>query len=271
MKSVSTKGMSFGFSAINAGQRNTVVEPQCIAVSTNGGFRVTPPVSKALNVANGEYIMFLTNVDQINNAIAESHPDIVAFCEENGLDITSNEAAVAIHKEFDMYAIAKGIKEFDAKGNFRTATERLTKKDKYTYVSQNFDAMMEAALASGKEELVDALTREGITKEEQMDLLTPFVKPKEVAKYKGSKTSNPAGMTGVGTSLTFTDSNVWNQLKADLGDDATKVNRIFSVDVNDPQEIVMSNGYEDVKVKMLILGESVDKEPSRLSEKEDEE
>ena len=130
---------------------------------------------------------------------------------------------------------------------------------------------MEAALASGKEELVDALTREGITKEEQMDLLTPFVKPKEVAKYKGSKTSNPAGMTGVGTSLIFTDSNVWNQLKADLGDDATKVNRIFSVDVNDPQEIVMSNGYEDVKVKMLILGESVDKEPSRLSEKEDEE
>lgn len=270
MKSVSSKGLSFGFSVINAGQRNTVVEPQCIAVSTNGGFRITAPVSKALGVANGEYVMFLTNVDTINNAIADKHPDIVAFCEEHGLDVMSDEAAVAIHKEFDMFAIAKGIKEFDPKGNHRTCTERLSKKDKLTYVVQNFETMLEGALASGKEELVDALTREGITKEEQMDILATYVKPKELPKYKGSKVASPSGTTGTGTALTFTDSNVWNQLKADLGAEASKINRAFDVDVNDIQEMVINDGYKDVKVKMLVLGDYTDSAPQRIGEKDAE-
>ena len=268
MKSVSSKGLSFGFSAINAGQRNTTVEPQCIAVSTEGGFRITAPVSKALNVANGEYVMFLTNVDNINAAIAEKHPDIVAFCEENGLDITSDEAAVAIHKEMDMFAIAKGIKELDPKGNYRVCTERLSKKDKLTFVAQNFDSMLESALNSGNEELVDALTREGITKEEQMDILAGGVKPKELPKYKGSKVASPSGTTGVGTALTFTDSNIWNQLKADLGDEAKKVNRVFDVDVDDLQEAVINDGYKDVKVKILILGEYNDVKPQRVGDKD---
>lgn len=43
MKTVN--GMSFGFSAVNAGQRNVAVEPQLIAVSTEGNFRMTPPKS----------------------------------------------------------------------------------------------------------------------------------------------------------------------------------------------------------------------------------
>lgn len=270
MKSVSSRGLSFGFSAINAGQRNTTVEPQCIAVSTEGGFRITAPVSKALNVANGEYVMFLTNVDMINQAIADQHPDMVAFCEENGLDIHSDEAAVTIHKEFDMFAIAKGIKELDPKGNYRTCTERLSKKDKLTYVVQNFDIMLEAALASNNDALKDSLTREGVTKEEQMDILTQGVKPKELPKYKGSKAASPSGTTGVGTALTFTDSNVWNQLKADLGEDAPKFNRVFNVNLDEVQEIVINNGYEDVKVKMLILGEYTDVKPQRIGDKDAE-
>ena len=266
MKSVSSKGMSFGFSAINAGQRNTVVEPQCIAVSTNGGFRITPPVSKALQVGSGEYVMFLTNVDNINAAIAAKDASIVEFCVVNGLDIDSAEAAIAIHKEFDMYAIAKGIKEKDGKGNYKTVTERLTKKDKLTYVSQNFDTMLEGALASDNAELKDALTREGISKEEQMELLVVYVTPRELVKHKGSKAANPSGLTGAGVPLTFTDSNVWNQLKADLGDQAEKVNRAFSVDIDDIQEVVISNGYEDVTVRALVLGEYTDKAPSRLGD-----
>ena len=270
MKSVSSKGLSFGFSAIIAGQRNPTVEPQCIAVSTEGGFRITAPVSRALNVANGEYVMFLTNVAEINEAIAAKHETIVAFCEENGLDIASDEASVAIHKEFDMFAIAKGIKELDPKGNYRTCTERLSKKDKLTYVAQNFDIMMEGALNSGKSELIDALTREGITKEELMDLLVQGVKPKELPKYKGSKVASPSGTTGVGTALTFTDSNIWNQLKADLGDEATKLNRVFEVNPDELQEVVINNGYEDVKVKLLILGAYSDVKPQRVGEKDAE-
>lgn len=269
MKNVSSKGMTFGFSAINAGQRNTVVDPQCIAVSTEGGFRLTAPVTKVLGIGAGDYVMFLTNVDNINAAIAERNSAIVEFCEANGLDIASAEAAIAIHKEFDMYAIAKGIKERDTKGNYRVSTERLSKKDKLTYVSQNFDAMLDAALQSDNQEVKDALTREGITREEQMDVLSGFVKPKEIIKHKGSKCANPAGMTGVGVTVTFTDSNVWNQLKADLGDEASKLNRVFDVDLDNLQETVITDGYTEIPVKMLVLGDYTDKEPSRLSKDEE--
>ena len=47
MKTVSKKS-AFGFSAVNAGQRNVAVEPQVIATSTMGQFRLTAPVTRLL-------------------------------------------------------------------------------------------------------------------------------------------------------------------------------------------------------------------------------
>lgn len=264
MKTNGLKSMSFGFSVVNAGQRNVTVEPEVIAVSTEGNFRITPPVSKALGVSNGEYVMFLNNVDNIDSAISARVPEIVSFCEEQGLELGSVEAAIAIHKEFDMWAIAKGIIEYDTKGNQKVTTERLTKNDKLKFVSQNFEQMIAAAMEQADDEVKDALSRDGITKEEQIDILTAFVTPRELPKYKGSKTANPAGLTGLGTSLNFTDSNVWKQLKADMGDDATKFNRVYSVDVEDMQDIELSDGYKTVVVKALVLGEYTDKEPARI-------
>src|SRR5690606_23816591 len=112
--------------------------------------------------------------------------------------------------------------------------------------------------------------RDGVTKEEQMDVLANFVQAKEVAKYKGSKAANPNGQTGAGTNLTFTDSNVWKQLKADLGEEATKVNRVFDIDIEDIQDVTLSDGYKEVTVKALVLGDYTDKEPSRIGAKDDE-
>lgn len=260
----SLKGMGFGFSAVNAGQRNTAVEPQVIAVSTEGNFRITPPVTRVLGIGHGDYVMFLSNVDNIDAAILNNDSQIVEFCEANNLEVGSPEAAIAIHKEFDMWAIAKGIEEYDTKGNMKTCQERLTKKDKIKFVSQNFDVMLEGAMAEADDETKDALSREGITKEEQMDILTAFVTPRELPKYKGSKAANPAQTTGIGTSLNFTDSNVWKQMKSDLGDAAVKFNRVFDVDVEDIQTVVINDGYKDVEVKALVLGEYTDKEPARI-------
>ena len=237
------KAMGFGFSAVNAGQRNVSVEPQVIAVSTEGNFRITPPVSRVLGIGHGDYVMFLNNVDNIDAAIAAKDAQVVAFCEEQGLEVGSPEAAIAIHKAFDMWAIAKGIVEYDTKGNQKTSTERLTKNDKIKFVSQNFDTMLEQAMEQADDDTKAALSRDGITKEEQTDILAAFVTPRELPKYKGSKAANPAGLTGAGTSLTFTDSNVWKQLKADMGDTATKLNRVFDVDVEEVQDIVLSDGY----------------------------
>lgn len=268
MKIAGKTGISFGFSAVNAGQRGTTQEPQVIAVSTEGNFRITAAVSKVLGIGHGENIMFLSNIDQINIAIAEKNEGIVAFCEEAGLELGSPEAAIAIHAEFDEWGIAKGIAEFDPKGNARTGTERLTKNDKSRFVSQNFDAMLEGALESDDEDTKSALTRDGITKEEQMDILSKFVQPKEVQKFKGSKSANPGGTTGAGVSLTFTDSNVWNQLKADLGDTATNVNRVFDVDVEDLKSVTLSDGYKEVTINVLTLTNPIDKEPARIGSAE---
>lgn len=270
MKTNGFKSMSFGFSAVNAGQRNTNVEPQIIATSTEGCFRITPPVSKALNVAHGEYIMFLNNVDTIDAAIMEKADVIVAFCKDNGLDIASPEASIAIHKEFDMWAIAKGVIEHDTKGNQKTTVERLSKNDKVKFVSQNFDDMLTAAMEQADDEVKEALSRDGISKEEQIDILIAFVTPRELPKYKGSKTANPAGLTGSGTSLNFTDSNVWKQLKVDMGEDATKFNRIFDVDLEEIQDIELNDGYKNVTVKALILGDYTDKEPARIGKNDEE-
>lgn len=271
MKTNGLKAMGFGFSAVNAGQRNTSVEPQVICVSTEGNFRITPPVSKVLGVGHGDYVMFLNNVDNIDAAINARVPEVVEFCEQNGFELGSAEAAIALHKEFDVWAIAKGIVEYDTKGNQKTTSERLTKNDKIKFVSQNFEAMLSQAMEQADDETKDALSRDGITKEEQIDILAAFVTPRELPKYKGSKTANPAGLTGAGISLTFTDSNVWKQLKSDMGDDATKFNRIFDVDVEELQDIELNDGYKSVTVKALVLGDFTDKEPARIGKAGDEE
>ena len=121
--------MSFGFSAVNAGQRNVSYEPELVANAALGGFRITPPVSKALGLQAGDNIMFVTTADNVAEAIRNKVPELVEFCTANGLDIESPEAAIAIHREFDMWGIAKGIQEFDAKGNPKTTRERMTKDD----------------------------------------------------------------------------------------------------------------------------------------------
>lgn len=264
MKTASASGLKFGFSAVTAGQRGTTAEPQVIVVSTPGSFRVTPAISRALGVAHGEYLMFISNVENIQAAIDAKDDAVVEFCEANGLEVGSPEAVIAIHKEFDMWLIAKGIAEFDNKGNAKTITERLSKQDKLKFVSANFDAMLEGAFAEAEEETKEALGRDGITKEEQMEILTAFVTARELPKFKGGKVANSSGTSGSGVPLTFTDTNIWNQLKADMGDDATKFNRIFDIDVADVHTVEIDNGFETVSVKGLLLGDFQDKEPVRI-------
>jgi len=257
-----------GFAGCISGQRNVVVAPQVIACSTEGGFRITPPVSRALGVANGDNIYFVNNIDFIDKAIAEKDPDVVAFCEAEGLELGTPEAAIAIHKEFDQWGITKGFPEKDTKGNVKTCVERLSKKDKMRFVSQHFDEMLQAASESADQEVIDALNREGITVDEQTEILSAFVTPRELPKYSGSKTANPANLNGVGVTLNFTDTNIWKQLKADLGENATKFNRVYDVDVNALVDAQLSDGYELIDVKLLLLGEYKDNEPSRLGKEE---
>lgn len=266
------KGLSFGMGIVNAGQRAVSEEPELVVVSTPGSFRMTAQVSKALSIAHGEYVMFINNCANIDNAIINKVPEVVAFCEEQGLDIDSPEAAMAVHAEFDIWALAKGIVELDKNGNPCTTRVRMTKNDKVKYVNTYFQETLEGALSSSNEELKAALTREGITEDEQKELLISCIQGDEVAKIKGSKCANTAALSGIGVTLNFTDSNVWKQLKADMTDEeATSKNRVYTVDIDNLQEAVVNNGHKDIVVKIAMLTEYKDEEPIRIGKKTEKE
>ena len=262
--------LSFGLGAVNVAKRNAVSEPELVVNPTVGGFRITPAVSRALGLTNGGYIMFVSNIDAIEQAIANKDENLVAFCAEENIDMNTPEGVKAIHEAFDEWGIAKGIQMFDKNGNAVKAKERMSKTDKVEYVTNNFDDVLKAAIENGEPEFAASLQVEGITKEEQIEILANAVNPEQVNKYYGSKCSNSSNLSGTGVSLTFSDSAVWGALKEDLGEEAKKMSRIFEVDIKELREVPYFNGHKEVIVKVAMLGEFKDTESTRKSKGEDD-
>lgn len=262
--------LSFGLGAVNVAKRNAVSEPELVVNPTVGGFRITPAVSRALGLTNGGYIMFVSNIDAIEQAIANKDENLVAFCAEENIDMNTPEAVKAIHEAFDEWGIAKGIQMFDKNGNAVKTKERMSKTDKVEYVTNNFDDVLKAAIENGEPEFAASLQVEGITKEEQIEILANAVNPEQVNKYYGSKCSNSSNLSGTGVSLTFSDSAVWGALKEDLGEEAKKMSRTFEVDIKELREVPYFNGHKEVIVKAAMLGEFKDTESTRKSKGEDD-
>lgn len=261
--------LSFGLGAVNVAKRNAVSEPELVVNPTVGGFRITPAVSRALGLTNGGYIMFVSNIDAIEQAIANKDENLVAFCAEENIDMNTPEGVKAIHEAFDEWGIAKGIQMFDKNGNAVKTKERMSKTDKVEYVTNNFDDVLKAAIENGEPEFAASLQVEGITKEEQIEILANAVNPEQVNKYYGSKCSNSSNLSGTGVSLTFSDSAVWGALKEDLGEEAKKMSRTFEVDIKELREVPYFNGHKEVIVKAAMLGEFKDAESTRKSKDED--
>lgn len=262
--------LSFGLGAVNVAKRNAVSEPELVVNPTVGGFRITPAVSRALGLTNGGYIMFVSNIDAIEQAIANKDENLVAFCAEENIDMNTPEGVKAIHEAFDEWGIAKGIQMFDKNGNAVKTKERMSKTDKVEYVTNNFDDVLKAAIENGEPEFAASLQVEGITKEEQIEILANAVNPEQVNKYYGSKCSNSSNLSGTGVSLTFSDSAVWGALKEDLGEEAKKMSRTFEVDVKELREVPYFNGHKEVIVKVAMLGEFKDAESTRKSKGDDD-
>lgn len=262
--------LSFGLGAVNVAKRNAVSEPELVVNPTVGGFRITPAVSRALGLTNGGYIMFVSNIDAIEQAIANKDENLVAFCAEENIDMNTPEGVKAIHEAFDEWGIAKGIQMFDKNGNAVKTKERMSKTDKVEYVTNNFDDVLKAAIENGEPEFAASLQVEGITKEEQIEILANAVNPEQVNKYYGSKCSNSSNLSGTGVSLTFSDSAVWGALKEDLGEEAKKMSRTFEVDIKELREVPYFNGHKEVIVKTAMLGEFKDTESTRKSKGEDD-
>lgn len=262
--------LSFGLGAVNVAKRNAVSEPELVVNPTVGGFRITPAVSRALGLTNGGYIMFVSNIDAIEQAIANKDENLVAFCAEENIDMNTPEGVKAIHEAFDEWGIAKGIQMFDKNGNTVKTKERMSKTDKVEYVTNNFDDVLKAAIENGEPEFAASLQVEGITKEEQIEILANAVNPEQVNKYYGSKCSNSSNLSGTGVSLTFSDSAVWGALKEDLGEEAKKMSRTFEVDIKELREVPYFNGHKEVIVKAAMLGEFKDAESTRKSKGDDD-
>lgn len=262
--------LSFGLGAVNVAKRNAVSEPELVVNPTVGGFRITPAISRALGLTNGGYIMFVSNIDAIEQAIANKDKNLVAFCAEENIDMNTPEGVKAIHEAFDEWGIAKGIQMFDKNGNAVKIKERMSKTDKVEYVTNNFDDVLKAAIENGEPEFAASLQVDGITKEEQIEILANAVNPEQVNKYYGSKCSNSSNLSGTGVSLTFSDSAVWGALKEDLGKEAKKMSRTFEVDIKELREVPYFNGHKEVIVKAAMLGEFKDTESTRKSKGEDD-
>ena len=250
--------IQFGVQAIQAGQKSSTVmaAPQLIANSTTGKFVITSPVSKALNIAVGENVMFLNNIAGVEAAIQQRVSDIVDYCNEYGIDIDTREGVDKLLSVFTQWYIAKGVKLYDSKGNPVMASERYTKDDKIKYlsehameiVSENRDVLIENFGYMSDEELAEKLT---------IDMV-------EVPKFhacSGSKTATTSNTTGVGCQLSFTDTSIWTALKADLGDNATKKNRIYDVKLDESEEVEFNNGKDNVKITIFPIEFVEDTDP----------
>lgn len=238
--------VAFGFNAVQSGMKSSSVNntPQLIANSTKGKFSITAPVSKAMGIAVGENVMFINNIAMIEQAIVAGNADLVAWAEENGIDINTREGQDAVLKEWTVWAIAKGIPQYHANGNPVENTERMTEDEKKAYIAEHATEILEA----NREALVE---RNG--GEADDDTLISLIKTDDIEfpKYhvhSGSRTATTSSFTGVGCQLNFTDTSIWTTLKSDLGDDITKKNRVFDVLLDEAFTTTLSNGKENVDV-----------------------
>lgn len=249
---------NFGVQAVQAGQKSSTVnaEPQLIASSTLGKFTITAPVSKALNIAVGENIMFLNNISAVEAAVQSRNADVVAYAEELGLDLNTREGEDALVNALIQWYIAKGVLMFNSKGEPVEATERYTKEDKAKYLAEHAMEIVEA----NRNALVEQFGE--MSDDELAERLTPdMVQSPKFHAASGSKTSTTASTTGVGCQLIFTDSSIWNTLKKDLGDEATKKNRIYNVLLEEAQTTNFNNGKEEVAITILPIEFKEDTDP----------
>lgn len=259
--------ISFGIQAVQAGQKSATVNaaPQLIANSTAGKFVITSPVSKALNIAVGENVMFFNNIAGVEAAIQQRVDDVVNYAAENGIDINTREGEEQLIATFTQWYIAKGVKKYDAKGNPIMVSERYTKEDKAKYLAEHAMEIVDANRAALVSEFGE-MSDEELAKKLTVDM----VEAPKFHSCSGAKTATTASATGVGCQLNFTDTAIWNTLKADLGSSATKKNRIYDVKLDESEVVEFNNGKENVKVTVFPIEFVEDTDPIVREKKSEE-
>lgn len=220
-------GLQFGMKAIQSGKRVVATnnEPTLVANSTKARFTIAGIVTRTMGLVCGDYVQFISNIPSIDMAIAERDAEIVAWCEANGVEMGTEAARNALIKEFGSYAICKGVPMFEKDGTRKQITVRMTEEQKRAAFEMNKEAIAQAVGKSVEE----------VTIEDFNPVADGFT---------GSKTNSTSSLTGIGLPLGFSDSNMWAELKEDLGDLAEDTNRVYKVNLNEPFECSVENGKE---------------------------
>ena len=266
-------GMKFNVNAVMAGQKSSVVNatPQLIARTTVGQFTITSPVSKALGIAVGDSVMFLNNIAGIEQAIQARPDELVQYANENGWDIDTPAGADALIKNLTTWYIAKGVLMYKKNGEPALSTIRVTKEEKLEKIAKDGLQMIQELSDEDKAAFAAAKNLEGADDDTLAAALTPDDIPSPTYHAaSGSKTAATAQATGIGLQLNFTDTAIWDAIKADI-EDKKSINRVFDVKLDEAEEAKYNNGMEDVSITIYPLSFVEDKAPMTRNSKENTE
>ena len=261
--------VSFGLgslSVVNSGAKVVAnAEPQLIALSTKGGFAITPAVSKALVLASGDNIMFVNNIAWAENAIATRDEQVVALAQENNLDLDNEVDAQTLLNGITRWFIAKAYMKKTKTGAPVMASVRLNAEEKKALL----DAQIDSLVADNREALIEkfGLAEDASDDEIKSHVTVDDIATPETEAYVGAKLASNNNVPGVGLKLSFSDTSTWEQLKSDL-EDKTSVKRVFAIDVKNPVVTKMNDGYEDIEVALYPVGDYDDEKPTRIAKKD---
>ena len=243
-------GLKFGMSAVQSGKRvmQASNEPTLTANSTKAKFTLTGAVTRIMGLVPGDNVQFVSNIADIDAAIAERDAEVMAWCEENNVEFGTEAARAALIQNFGEYGICKGIPLFEKNGEIKLAGVRMTAEQKA------------AAFELNKEKIAEEVGKS--VEEVTIDDYNPTTRA-----YSGARTSTSSNLTGLGLPLTFSDSSMWLELKENLGDEAEKFNRVFEVNLNEPFVVAVETGKvigdekETVEVNAYKISFKTDEEP----------
>ena len=81
-------GLQFGMSAVQSGKRvmQASNEPTLTANSTKAKFSLAGAVTRIMGLVPGDNVQFVSNIADIDAAIAERDAEVMAWCEENNVE-----------------------------------------------------------------------------------------------------------------------------------------------------------------------------------------
>lgn len=251
--------LNFSVRPVAVGQKGASVnaDPQLVVASTVGKFTLTPAAGLAMALEPGQSVGFLDNLADVLAAVAAKQPEVLEVFEENGLDINNPDDVDVFVTEMREVRIFKGYDLYEADGSRTMANARTSKEEKEQMLNEHFDEILEQV----REQIVANLKAKANdenyvpTEDEIRACVTiDLVGSKQEPAIYGSKVATTANQTGLGLTLSFSDTNIWNSLKRGIDPDArTKSKSTYKVDTKNPIMMTFNDGFKDVTVATFAL------------------